>query len=144
MKATAPQGPMQFGFREGVGTQDAFFLLSTVARSVVNLKNLPYFSCFVDLKKAFPSVLRSKAISILKKQGAPLNTVRAIEALFSDNSCRLRMNEFLSEPFPINRGVKEGGINSPSIFSVVYAEVLSRLNVSILPENVANVDVNTV
>ncbi len=144
MRATTPQGPMQFGFREGVGTQDAFFILSTVARSVVRIREQPYFSCFVDLKKAFPSVLRSKAISILRTSGAPANTVRAIEALFSDNSCRLRMNEYLSEPFPINRGVKEGGINSPSIFSVVYAEALSRLNVSSLPDNMNEIDVNAV
>jgi hypothetical protein len=144
MKSTDPQGPMQFGFREGVGTQDAFFILSTVARSVVRLKELPYYSCFVYLKKAFPSVLRSKAIFILHKYGAPPNTVRAIEALFSDNSCRLRMNEFISRPFPINRRVKKGGINSPSIFSVVYAEVLSKVNVSVLPSNLADIDPNVV
>ncbi len=144
MKSTNPQGPMQFGFREGVGTQDAFFLLSTLAKAAVRGRELPYFACFVDLKKAFPSVLRSKAISILRNHGAPANTVRAVEALFSDNSCRLRINEFVSESFPINRGVKEGGINSPSIFSVVYAEVLSKLNASILPGNMSEVDMNTV
>jgi hypothetical protein len=144
MRTTDPQGPMQFGFREGVGTQDAFFLLSTVARSVVRLKELPYFACFIDLKKAFPSVLRSKAISILREYGAPTNTIRAVEALFSDNSCRLRVNGYVSDSFPINRGVKEGGINSPSIFSVVYAEVLSKLNITVLPEQMEDIDVNSV
>ncbi len=144
IRATSPQGPMQFGFRSGVGTQDAFLLLSTVARSVTRLRQLPYYSCFVDLRKAFPSVLRSKAISTLEKYNAPPNTVRAVRALFSDNSCRLRMNEFVSDPFPINRGVKEGGINSPSIFSVVYAEVLSKLDVCVLPESLDEIDLNVV
>jgi hypothetical protein len=40
----------------------------------------------------------------------------------------------------INRGVKEGGINSPSVFSVVYARALNSLGVSEIPQNISLLD----
>jgi hypothetical protein len=78
-------------------------------------------------------VLRSKVLESLTLAGAPRNTIRALASTFSYNSCRLRVNDFLSRPFPINRGVKEGGINSPSIFVIVYARVLRQLDVHEAP-----------
>jgi hypothetical protein len=103
-----PQGAMQFGFRSGVGTAEAHFLLNTVAKSITRVHGKLCFACFVDLQKAFPSVLRSKAIESLQLAGAPGNTVRALAASWSMNSCRLRINSFLSRPIMINRGSKRG------------------------------------
>ncbi len=140
MFSATPQGPMQFGFRKGTGTTEAYFSLATVAKYFTRVRNLPCFSCFVDLKKAFPSVLRSSVIDALMKKGAPPNSVRALASLFSFNSCKLRVNSFLSRSFPINRGVKEGGINSPSAFVVLYALVLERLDIHPLPVNLTALD----
>ncbi len=135
-----PQGPMQFGFKKGSGTTEAYFTLSSVAKFFARVKGTPCFSCFVDLKKAFPSVYRSSVIRALKAKGAPPNSIRALASLFSFNNCRLRVNSFLSRPFPINRGVKEGGINSPAAFVVVYALALERLNIHPMPENLTELD----
>ncbi len=140
MTRNIPQGPMQFGFRKGTGTTEAYFLLSTVGKYFTRVLNVPCFSCFVDLKKAFPSVLRSSVIDALMRKGAPPNSVRALASLFSFNSCRLWVNSFLSRSFPINRGVKEGGINSPSAFVVLYALVLERLDIHPLPANLTSLD----
>ncbi len=140
MTGATPQGPMQFGFRKGTGTTEAYFSLATVAKYFTKVRNLPCFSCYVDLKKAFPSVLRSSVIDALMKKGAPPNSVRALASLFSFNSCKLRVNSFLSRSFPINRGVKEGGINSPSAFVVLYALVLERLDIHPLPVNMTTLD----
>ncbi len=140
MSAQNPQGPMQFGFRAGVGTTDAHLLLNTVARTLTRIHGIVGYGCFVDLQKAFPSVFRSKVIESLRLAGAPSNTVRALAASWSFNSCRLRINSFLSQPFMINRGVKEGGINSPSAFSVVYARALNLLDVHVLPGNLSEID----
>jgi hypothetical protein len=140
MNTVVPQGPMQFGFRKGTGTTEAFFSLSTVAKFFTRVRGLPCFSCYVDLKKAFPSVLRSSVLDALMKKGAPPNSVRALASLFSFNSCKLRVNSFLSRSFPINRGVKEGGINSPSAFVVLYALVLERLDIHPLPDNLTSLD----
>jgi hypothetical protein len=140
MSRTTPQGPMQFGFRKGTATTEAYFSLATVGKYFTRVLNIPCFSCFVDLKKAFPSVLRSSVLEALMKKGAPPDSVRALASIFSFNSCRLRVNSFLSRSFPINRGVKEGGINSPSAFIVLYALVLERLNIHPLPSNLSTLD----
>ena len=144
MSVRLPQGPMQFGFRRGVGTQDAFFLLSSTLRYFSRVKGVMSYACFVDLRKAFPSVFRSKVIESLNKAGAPKNLVRAISSLFSLNECSLRMNSFLSRAFSVNRGVKEGGINSPSVFVIAYAEALENSGVSELPVNLLEIDTNKV
>ncbi len=135
-----PQGKMQFGFRKHTGTTEAFFHLSTVAKYFSRVKNLACFTCFVDLKKAFPSVFRSSVIQALQEKGAPPNSIRALASLFSHNSCRLRVNSYLSRPFAINRGVKEGGINSPSSFVVVYAKALGEVGMEELPEDMEQLD----
>jgi hypothetical protein len=80
---TNPQGPMQFGFRAGVGTTDAHLLLKTVAASFSRVHGKLCYACYVDLQKAFPSVFRSKAIESLQLAGAPPNTVRALAASWS-------------------------------------------------------------
>jgi hypothetical protein len=144
MSQAKPQGPMQFGFRAGVGTADAHMLLKTVAASFSRVHGILGYACFVDLQKAFPSVYRSKAIESLQLAGAPPNTIRALAASWSMNSCKLRVNSFLSKPFMINRGVKEGGINSPSVFSVVYARVLESIGVRELPSNLSTMDTSSV
>jgi hypothetical protein len=144
MTNTKPQGPMQFGFRAGVGTADAHLLIKTVAASFSRVHGILGYSCFVDLQKAFPSVFRSKAIESLQLAGAPSNTICALAASWSMNSCRLRVNSYLSKPFMINRGVKEGGINSPSVFAVVYARVLQSIGVKELPTNLSTMDASSV
>ena len=131
---------MQFGFRKGVSTEDAFFLLSTTIRFFTCVRQVPAFVCFVDLRKAFPLVLRSKVLDMLLEKGAPRNTVRALGSLFSSNSCSLRLNSFLSRSFLVNRVVKEGGINSPSVFSVTYAKVLESVGFDELPEDLMELD----
>ncbi len=139
-----PQGKMQFGFRSGVGTVDAHLLLSTVAKAITRVHGKLCYSCYVDLQKAFPSVYRSKAIESLQLAGAPGNTVRALASSWSMNSCRLRINTYLSRPIMINRGVKEGGINSPTVFSVIYARALGSLGVAELPRNLSDLDLSKV
>jgi hypothetical protein len=139
-----PQGPMQFGFRSGVGTTDAYLLLTTVARAFTEIHGRIGFGCFVDLQKAFPSVYRSKVLESLRVAGAPGNTVRALASSWSMNSCKLRINSFLSKPFLINRGVKEGGINSPTVFSVVYARVLNSLDVCAVPDDLRELNMSRV
>jgi hypothetical protein len=44
----------------------------------------------------------------------------------------------------IHRGVKEGGINSPSVFSVIYARALRNIGVKELPGNLSNLNPSSV
>ncbi len=128
-----PWGNQQFGFCSGVGTEDAALCLQTLAGLCAHVKGFPLFANFIDLQRAFPSMLRTQILKILHTVGVPHELVRAFAATFSGNSCRLRIGNSLTRSFPVNRGTKEGGINSPKIFNTVYATALNRLRVHEFP-----------
>jgi hypothetical protein len=84
-------------------------------------------------------MLRSQILRVLHEIGVPFDLIRAFAATFSGNSCRLRIGDNLTRSFPVNRGTKEGGINSPKIFNTVYATALKKLDVAEFPEDLTQV-----
>jgi hypothetical protein len=85
-------------------------------------------------------MLRSRALQILNEAGLPFELTRAFASTFSGNSCCLKINNKLTRVFFVNRGTKEGGINSPRIFNTVYAQILKRLSISPYPSDSADFD----
>lgn len=144
LSANQPWGNQQFGFCSGVGTEDAALCLQTLAGLCTKVKGFPLFANFIDLQRAFPSMLRSQIIKILHKIDVPLELVRAFAATFSGNSCRLRIGNSLTRSFPVNRGTKEGGINSPKIFNTVYAVALKKLRVAEFPTDINQISQDAV
>jgi hypothetical protein len=136
-----PWGPMQFGFMSGVGTEDAFLCLRTLALTMTRSKRVPCYANFLDLKKAFPSIDRVQTLQALFSAGVPFELVRAFASTFSGNFGRLVVNGELTQPAVVNKGTKEGGINSPSIFNTAYAIALSKLDIHEFPES--EVDIST-
>ncbi len=104
---------MQFGFTPRVGTINALSCLRTLALSFTRYFGVPCYANFLDLKKAFPSINRAESLRALIDLGVPYELVRAFASTFSFNSCRLVINGLVSGPVPVNKGTKEGGINSP-------------------------------
>ncbi len=135
-----PWGEQQFGFCSGVGTEDAALCLQTLAGVCTRVHGFPLYANFVDLQRAFPSMLRSEILKVLSEIGVPFELIRAFAATFSGNSCCLRIGDRLTRSFFVNRGTREGGINSPKIFNTVYATALKRLNISEFPENVSLIE----
>ncbi len=135
LRENRPWGPQQFGFTEGVGTEDAFLCLETLASFCTNVHRVPLYANFIDLQRAFPSMLRSRALQILHEAGLPFELTRAFASTFSGNTCCLKINNKLTRVFFVNRGTKEGGINSPRIFNTVYARILKRLSISPFPSD---------
>lgn len=127
-------GDNQFGFRAKRSTADAVFeLRSLVAHTTIHM-GVPMYVVFVDLKKAFPSLRRQALIDLLFDLACPAPILAAISAINSFNSASLRIDDLLSPTFCINKGTREGGINSPDSFNFCYGEVLSKCGFSTLPE----------
>jgi hypothetical protein len=140
LREQKPWGPQQFGFTEGVGTEDVFLCLETLASICTNIHRVPLYANFIDLQRAFPSMLRSRALQVLNEAGLPYELIRAFASTFSGNSCCLKINNKLTRVFMVNRGTKEGGINSPRIFNTVYSHLLNHLSISHFPSNVSEFD----
>ncbi len=139
-----PWGPMQFGFMSGVGTEDAFLCLRTLTLTMTRCKRMPCYANFLDLKKAFPSIDRTETLRALSRAGVPFELVRAFASTFSGNSGSLVVNGELTQPMLVNKGTKEGGINSPSIFNTAYAIALAKLDIHEFPESEEDIDIDKV
>ncbi len=127
-RSTRPWGIQQFGFSSGVSTDNDFLCLEVLGGYCTRELKISLFANFVDLQRAFPSMLRTKALQILHDEiGLPYELLRAFASTFSGNTCSLRINDQLTREFFVNRGTKEGGINSPNIFNTVYAFLLRKL-----------------
>lgn len=125
-------GREQFAFRSGCSTIDAVFLFQTLTRAHFSLK-VGLCAVFVDLKKAFPSLSRSKLLERLSSLGLPPKILRAIASLFVCTTSRLRVDDFLSEVFSVTEGVLEGGILSPILFVLCFAAVWDLADFSDFP-----------
>jgi hypothetical protein len=144
LSVNRPWGPMQFGFTPRVGTVDALSCLRILALSFTRHFGIPCYANFLDLKKAFPSINRAEYLRSLIELGVPYELVRAFASTFSLNSCRLVINGLVTGSVPVNKGTKEGGINSPPIFNSAYVTVLQRLNISEFPASPNEIDPNRV
>jgi hypothetical protein len=144
LRVEKPWGPMQFGFMPGVSTDDAFMCLRTLALTMTRHMRIPCYANFLDLRKAFPSIDRSATLRALHELGVPYELIRAFASTFSGNACRLVVNGDLTDPLLVNKGTKEGGINSPSIFNTAYASVLNKLDLKEYPDDESSIDPNAV
>ena len=82
---------------------------------------LPLFQVFVDLTKAFDTVNRSALWTILEKLGCPPEFVDMIRQLHNNMKAQVNFNGSLSDPIPIDNGVKQGDILAPTLFSIYFA-----------------------
>jgi hypothetical protein len=133
-------GSLQFGFKSGIGTIEAIFVLRTFMLFVTKTLRVPGFAVFIDLRKAFPTLSRSRTVEVLRRKKVPWKVVRAIASLMSSSYQRLRVNGRLTDPFPVTSGTPEGSINSPEIFTVVYKAVLEELGIEELPEDLTKIE----
>ena len=79
-------------------------------------KQLPGDILFVDFFKAFDSLKREFLFKVLKKYGFSLATISIKKLLYENSNCRIINNNFLSYPFDICRGVRQGDPLSPTLF----------------------------
>ncbi len=144
IRETRPWGPMQFGFTPGVSTIDAFLCLQTLTRVFTDVLKVPCYANFLDLKKAFPSINRAATLNALSDMGVPYELIRAFASTFSMNWCSLCINGGLTRNIFVNKGTKEGGINSPSIFNTAYESVLRKLDLKPFPDSLENFNTSAV
>jgi hypothetical protein len=72
---------------------------------------------FIDFKKAYDSVGREVLYNIFIEFGAPMKLVRLIKMCLNEKYSKVRIGKHLSESFPIQNGLKQGGVLSPLLFN---------------------------
>ena len=115
---------VQAGFRKKYSTVDHIFTLSSmVQKQLLNRKKL--YVAFIDFRKAYDSINREKLWEVLQKRGVGGKMFSALQSMYRVVKARVRVGGELTDSFLCPRGLKQGEICSPVIFSLFINELAS-------------------
>jgi len=105
------------GFEPGYSCDD----ISAIIRQVFNLAwswDLPLVFGAADIATAFDAMVHASMQSALLGRGAHPNLVRAVMREVSHMLCTIQIaGAGTSDDFPLERGGKQGGVETPEIFN---------------------------
>lgn len=114
--------PEQFGFRLGLGTQEALFGLTVLLEKCRDQRKDMYL-CFIDYEKTFDRIKHTTLLQLLQKQGLNYEDIRVIKNLYWEQRGYVWFDDTVSSEIPIGRGVRQGCVLSPLLFNI-YSEYI--------------------
>ena len=115
---------VQTGFRKGRGTRDQISNICWDIEKVREFQKNIYF-CFIDYAKALDWVDHNKLWKILKEMGIPDHLTCLLRNPYAGQEATVRTGHGTTDWFQIGKGVCQGCILSPCLFSL-YAEYIMR------------------
>ena len=118
---------VQCGFVKDKGTRNATFILRQLAeRSIEHQQDM--YLCFLDYSKAFDRVRHEPLLEILQSLDIDGKDLRILLNLYWDQTAAVRIDDELSGWAKIQRGVRQGCIISPDLFSLYSESILRHLD----------------
>ena len=115
---------VQARFRKGRGTRDQTANIRWIIEKAKEFQKNIYF-CFIDYAKAFDCVDHNKMWKILQEMGTPDHLTCLLRNLYAGQEATVRTGHGTTDWFQIRKGVCQGCILSPGLFSL-YAEYIMR------------------
>lgn len=117
----------QYGFRKGFSTMDGIGVLVTDTRIAFS-KNESVLAVFLDISAAYDSVLLSVLRSKLRQLSIPTKMCQCICNFMSGRNVKLHIPGINSDPRTVWRGLPQGSVLSPLLYSIYTADLHSSLN----------------
>ena len=109
--------PNQNGFRKGRSTTSHILALRRIVEELKN-HDMEAVLTFIDFRKTFHCIDRSRMFQILEAYGIPPDVVVAIRVMHENTSAVVITPEGETEQFPIDTGVLQGDPLAPFLFIV--------------------------
>ena len=116
----------QFGFKKKSSTSLAIHSLKETINYYTSNGSNAYIS-FLDASKAFDRLVHAGLFLKLLQRRVPLIFLNVIIMWYSDIQCRVRWGDTLSEWFRIKAGVRQGGVLSPTFYSIYVDDLVDIL-----------------
>ena len=88
------------------------------------LKQIPLYGIFLDLRKAYDTLDRDRALDLLKAYGAGPQCLRLLKNFWEMQKVVAKQSGYFGNPFDATRGVTQGDIISPTIFNIIADAVI--------------------
>ena len=115
---------IQAGFRKGRGTRDQIANIRWIIKKAREFQKYIY-SCFIDYTNVFDCVDHNKLWKILKEMGIPDHLTCLLRNLYAGQEATIRTGHEITDWFKIGKGVRQGCILSPCLFSL-HAEYIMQ------------------
>lgn len=112
--------PKQASFVLGRGTREQILNLRQIMEKSREF-NISICLCFIDYKKAFDCIRWQNLWHILDEMGVSCHLITLIKALYDNNIGYVRVENGLTDPFKVGKGVRQGCLFSPILFNI-YGE----------------------
>jgi len=114
----------QAGFRKGYSTIHDLHSVNQLIEKSDEYK-IPLAMAFVDYQKAFDSVDIHKVLESIKNQGVVY--VNILNYIYQNGTSFIRLHRD-SNPFPLQKGVRQGDTISPKLFTACLESVFQNLD----------------
>ena len=105
--------------KAGSRTSDHLLIVRFLIDKYARKKGGKLFTCFVDLRKAFDTVPRTKLFHcLLKNYGIGGKFVKILREMYTNNKIFVKLSDGLLKPFTTTISVKQGCVLSPILFNL--------------------------
>ena len=117
----------QNSFREKHSCEEDIHTLHTVINDRKIARQSTFVS-FIDMRKAFDTVPRNMLWYKLIKTGIHRKFLSALQSLYDNVKCAVKVNDCLTPWLKVDTGVKQGCLLSPSLFAIYINDLTERIN----------------
>ena len=115
----------QCGFRPDRSTTDMMFVVRRL-QEVGRKAGVSLHMCFVDLQKAYDTVVRTLLWQVLTRIGVPPQMIAVIRQFHDGMRACVRPDDGVcSDWFEVKQGLRQGCVLSPLLFNIFFAAVLN-------------------
>uniref|UniRef100_A0A803T1R0 Reverse transcriptase domain-containing protein n=1 Tax=Anolis carolinensis TaxID=28377 RepID=A0A803T1R0_ANOCA len=115
----------QAGFLPGRQIKDNTRIILNIIEHIQNTKLKKGALLLLDAEKAFDGLNWNFIIELLKNLRYGGKFINGIQAIYTEQSAKIKINGDMTEMFPIQRGVRQGCPLSPLLF-ILAIEILAR------------------